>query len=102
MKVEAYRCDRCGRLVDSESAIGVSASEDMFDRKASYPLIWNPDKAVIHVCTDCMRDHAMVPAQNQIDRRKDEHLYKLKVQELSYDVRFQAVRNAWTRGKKKL
>lgn len=100
VKVEAYICDYGNHLVHVDGIVGVNPIEDMFDKISSYPIC-HQDKTRIHICGECYREHVLIPAQNMVDRKKDERLYELKVKELGYDVRSKAVRNYWAREVKK-
>lgn len=96
-RIEAYLCDCCNRPVAYDDLYaGIVPVEDMFDRLASYPAVMTPDKiaaAAIHVCVECCRSKAIVPAGNMIDARKDAQGYRKKLKELMYSVRSQCVVN---------
>lgn len=92
-KIEAYRCDHCRNLKSADEIVGVSAQSDMFNKLKSYPIIYHPERAEIHLCVECYNNKAAIPAQNEVDRRKDEEGYKKKLEEFSYGVRAQCVHN---------
>lgn len=87
MKIEAYKCDYCGKLAPGDEAVGIGPIEDMFAAIESYPVIMNPARAEIHHCLECYDVQVLRPASNQHDRRKDEDGYKLKIRELYYSLR---------------
>ena len=91
MKVKAFLCDYGNHLAHEDACFGLVPIEDVFDIQLSYPIVNDPDKSDIHICTDCYRIHVTIPAGNAIDRRKEERLYELKIKELSYDFRKKAV-----------
>lgn len=99
MKVEAYRCDRCGKIKSYEAIVGIIAIEDMFDRMASFPTSTKPEKCFVHVCTECYNKEVVEKAR-VIDRGKDNRGYELKVKELGYNLRQTCVFNV--RDKRKL
>lgn len=94
MKIEAYRCDFCGNIKEAEATVGVSTQEDIFEKLKSYPIIANPAKATVHHCTDCYNIHVLQIAEATVNRKKDEYLYKLKIDELSLSLRTGAVMRA--------
>lgn len=87
MKAHAFKCDYCGKLVDYEEVEGVSPQEDIFDKLASFPIIYNPDKASIHFCTAHYRECVTAPAASIYDRKINEAGYIMKIKELSFDLR---------------
>src|SRR5579863_5255953 len=91
--VRAARCECCGKVYAIDDCLGVSIVEDLFDKLSSYATVKNPEKAAIHICVSCFRDKVYGTAARLCDRRKNEDGYKLKVKELSYSLRFQAVYN---------
>lgn len=92
-KIIAYMADCCNTLVIDEIAVGVSNDEDMFDIMMSYKTISNPAKADIHYCLNCYKEKVLKVADRQVSRRKDEKAYKLRVKELSFSLKSQAVMN---------
>lgn len=98
MKVQAYRCDHCGRIREDDCIIGVIPSEDLFERLKSFPITSNNDKTNCHYCTTCY-EAVVLSALRLIDRRKDEHLYAGKMAERQYLLRSTVVENV--RKKKK-
>lgn len=92
-KVEAYICDFGAHLMAAKYIVGVSAAEDLFDKQRSYPTVFNPTRVNIHYCLECYKEHVLLPAGRQVDRKKDERLYELKVNELSYGMRLKTVQN---------
>lgn len=102
MKVEAYQCDYCGNLRHAVETVGVTPIEDLFDRMNSFPTTLRPEKTDIHYCITCANTYAMIPAQNRINRKKDENGYKLLLKELLYLVRAQSVTNYNLRKLKKV
>jgi hypothetical protein len=98
MKTEAYICDYKNHLVTAEAAFGITPTEDLFDRQASFPIVNNPARANIHCCTDCYREAVLIPASHLVDRKKEgEAVYQLKIKELGYAFRWRAVRDYHTR-----
>lgn len=93
MKVEAFVCDCCGELKYYAEAVGVSLQPDMFDVMNGYKIINNPNKADVHMCTKCYNEKALYPAQREVNRKKDEQAYILKLKEMSYAVRATCVNN---------
>ena len=87
MKVEAFKCDYCGKIVEHDDCIGVSPVEDIFDTLLSYPTIFNPSKAEIHYCLQHYREQVTAPAESQFNRRINESGYTRKIKELHYDLR---------------
>lgn len=98
MKVEAYRCDRCGNLRPYEAITGINPTEDLFDRMASFPVVSNPAKVNFHVCNECYHSQVLEPARI-IDRKKNEDIYKAKIKELGYLLRSTCVSNVMNRKK---
>lgn len=95
MKVTAYKVDCCGAIKYEEEIVGIHAVEDMFNKELSYPSdMKHPERCDIHFCLDCYREKVLRPAGIQVDRRKDEDLYKLKLKELGFAFRDSVVR-AW-------
>jgi hypothetical protein len=99
MKVEAYRCDRCGAIRQYDGIVGIIAIEDMFDRLSSYPTDTKPERCKVHVCTECYNKEVVEKAR-VIDRGKDNRGYELKVKELAFNLRQTCVFNV--RDKRKL
>lgn len=102
MKVTAYRCDACNNLIVDEEAVGIVPQEDLFNRLLSWPTDMHPERCNIHYCLDCYREKVLVPASAQADRRVDERLYKLKLEELTFAMKDTIVRRVLTRKKKPL
>lgn len=96
-KIEAYICDYGNHIVTLEEAVGVSPTEDMFDKMHSYPTVMDPRKTNIHYCTGCYRDDVSIRAANLVNRRKDERAYELKILELSFSLRKQTVKNFFSK-----
>lgn len=101
MNVEAYICDFCNNLRLAEEVVGISPVEDMFEKMKSFPIVNNPAKAHIHFCTSCFDTYAVQVAYREVDRRKSEHLYKLKLDEMTYLLRSQCVTNYNKKNQKK-
>lgn len=98
MKVNAYRCDKCGEIKPEDEMRGIIDIEDLFvDYSRSFPSC-DPDKGRAHHCLSCS---AIVinQADSLCPRRKDERLYQLKFNELYYNLRHTCVLNV--RNKKK-
>jgi hypothetical protein len=93
MKVEAYRCDYCGHIKEAEEIVGVSRKQDMFDRMKSFPVTNFPEREQVHYCTDCYNQHVIYVAEREVDRKRDEEKYRLKVLEMSYNLAHQCVAN---------
>jgi len=93
VKVKAYICDYKNHLVKESATVGITLVEDMFDREASFPTNYHPEKCDCHYCVECYKTRVLIPAQNQVNRKKDEHLYELKVKELAYAIRSTVVSN---------
>lgn len=92
-KVQAYQCDFKNHLVIEKYIMGIDPVEDLFDRQASFPTVFHPERTNVHYCLDCYREHVLIPASNMVDRKKDERGYELKVKELGYGLRAQTVAN---------
>lgn len=96
-KIEAYRCDLCGNPREYDDIYAaIIPIEDAFDKLASYPAKTTPgaiEKGEIHVCTDCCRTKAIIPATNMYHPGRYEAEYKAKLRELLYGVREQCVVN---------
>lgn len=86
-KVEAYICDHCGNIFQSDEVWGISPVEDLFDMLAGYPSVKNPAKAACHCCIGCFRMYAIQPAENECNRRYNEEGYQNKLRELYFNVR---------------
>lgn len=99
MKVEAYRCDRCGTIRPYDAIVGIIAVADMFDKLESYPVSHKPENCMVHVCTDCYNREVTEKARI-IDRGKDNRGYELKIKELGFMLRQTCVLNV--REKRKL
>lgn len=93
MKVQAYRCDFCGMIKEEKYIVGINPLEDLFEKIKSFPIMSNPEKTNVHICTNCTRENAAVPAANQVNRKKNESEYKAKYEELSFILRSQCVHN---------
>lgn len=63
MKIQAYRCDCCQKLDTHETMTGISPVRDLFDAYNSYKVILNPERASIHLCTECYYQRVTLPAQ---------------------------------------
>ena|ERR1700761_3187290 len=100
-KVNAFICDYNNHLVEEQQAFGVSPVEDLFDKIHSFKTINSPAKADIHYCVECYKACVTGPAGREIDRRNNEDAYKKKLEELSYGLRSQTVRNYWAKARKK-
>lgn len=92
-KVEAYICDYCQQLRIADECVGVAAQEDLFDKLASFPTNPRPEKESIHYCTNCYTHYVISPAEREVNRKKDEHGYMIKINELAYLLRSQTVNN---------
>lgn len=91
-KVDAYRCDECGMIVDCNAASGVKAQPSLFGNDSEVYTIVPPGKADIHICSLCVRTKAISPAAKQVDRKKvGEEVYKAKLHELSVGLMRSAV-----------
>lgn len=92
-KIEAFKCDNCGTIVEYEDCVGIKPVEDMFDKQSSYPSISNPSKCEIHMCVSgCYNKFVLIPASHQVKRNKNnEAEYKAKLKELAYGLRSQTV-----------
>lgn len=84
MKIEAYKCDKCGTIQEAEHIEGVQPIEEMFDTvEKSYPLC-KPEKTRFHFCLDCYRSFVLVPAANAVNRAKDEKGYTSMLKDLAF------------------
>lgn len=92
MKVKAFIADCCGELRIYDEVVGVSPLVDMFNKLKSFPVINDPDKADIHMCTPCFNKHVVDVATREHNRRTDEKGYTLKMEEMSYILRFNCVK----------
>ena len=92
-RVKSYGCDCCGIIQPESAMVGVSDIQDLFDMMSSYPTIMNPDKAKIHYCTTCYGARILIPVRTEVDRKKNEELYRLKMKELTYQLRRLCVQN---------
>lgn len=93
MKVEAFQCDCCNELKVYAEVVGISLQPDLFDIMSGYKVVGNPNKEKCHLCTKCYNEKALFPAQNLVNRKKDEKAYELKLKEMSYMVRLKCVEN---------
>lgn len=76
MKIEAYKCDKCGGIADYNGTYGISQAPDLFTQE--YKLTKHrPDKTTIHVCGECVRQFVTLPAQ-PFHRRPDQYHEKIK------------------------
>lgn len=91
MKIEAYKCDSCGLIHESQNVTGFTADQDLFDRLLSFPDVKNPIKAHFHICVSCMADKVFSPAEKQFSRRNKEKDYAKKVTELTFLIKYQIV-----------
>jgi hypothetical protein len=98
MKVEAYRCDCCGYVKEESEMTGIMPVEDMFDRMKSFPICTNPTKTTVHFCLSCYQRNVIEKVRT-VDRKKDERLYELKLNELQYALRSTCVTNVRNRKK---
>jgi hypothetical protein len=97
MQVEAYRCDFCGVIKEEKYISGITPVEDLFDKLESYPLQMNQRKTNVHFCNDCYRNNVLIATEKQINRKKDESLYKQKIKELALAFKRQCVLNVRTK-----
>jgi hypothetical protein len=101
MKIDAYECDFCNSLKYSAEVVGVSAQQDMFDKMSGFKVNAFPEREKAHLCTHCYNLHAVSVAEREFDRRKDEAGYKNKLNEMSYLLRAQCIRNHHAKIQKK-
>lgn len=98
--VKAYICDHCNELKKESKVVGITMTEDMFDRMKSYPTEFkNPAKSMCHYCLDCYRKFVIIHADRLCNRKKDERGYELKLMELAYSLREKTVKQ-WRLKKK--
>jgi hypothetical protein len=98
MKVEAYRCDKCGKICPESEIIGIYPIEDMFDRMKNYPICNQAHKTNVHHCMECYHNSVIVHA-DRIDRKKDMQAYNLKVSELYLNLKQTCVLNVMNKKK---
>jgi hypothetical protein len=96
-KVEAYRCDVCFTIKTDDETVGITPTEDLFDRMLSFPIENKIERAKVHICVECYKKEVTEAAQRTVNRRKDETAYKAKIKELGYGIRSKAVFN-WRNG----
>lgn len=94
MKVDAYRCNYCGHIKDSDEITGINPTEDMFNKLDSYPITTKLHTTNIHFCIECYKDKVVKAAEIAIDRKRFEEQYKMKIKELGYGFRYQTVYNS--------
>jgi hypothetical protein len=72
MKVEAYKCDYCKNIYDSEQMTGIKNESDLFDRFMSFPTSKEPSKADCHFCLECYRVNVEISIKNKMNWRDGE------------------------------
>jgi|SRR5581483_47390 len=102
MKVEAYICDFCNTLRIAEEIVGVSLQPDLFEPMKGFKTNFKPERENAHYCTQCYSNIVISVAERECNRKKDEHGYTLKLEELSYMLRSQVVTNYNKKVQKKL
>jgi hypothetical protein len=98
-RVEAYRCDNCQSIVEVDECVGISLQPDLFEKMKGFPVVYKCEKADVHLCTTCYNMQVVSVAERETNRRKDERGYRLKLEELAYSLREQAV-SKFTRSKR--
>lgn len=93
-KVEAYRCDYCNEIKESEEIVAINPVEDLFNKMAGFPAVFKyMERYNIHHCMSCYNMHVVSVAERETNRRKDERGYELKLAEMYYNLRSQCVAN---------
>jgi predicted RNA-binding Zn-ribbon protein involved in translation (DUF1610 family) len=98
MKVEAYRCDRCGFIKQDDAIQGIIPSEDIFEKLESFPICPNPAKTSVHVCTECY-DKEVVQKARVINKKTNAKEHELKLKELAYNLKHTCVMNVYNKKK---
>lgn len=93
MKVSAYRCDYCGKIVIEDDIVGIIDMPDIFDTLKSFPTHQDPSRCRVHHCIDCSRAHVLIPASYRAPRKDDERAYQLVFNELYYLFKSKCVSN---------
>lgn len=93
MKVEAYCCDFCHEVKVAAEMVGVSPKQDLFEVLKSFEIDYHPHRQPVHLCTKCYDMNVVQPTERETNRKKNEHAYILKLNEMSYLVRAQCVTN---------
>lgn len=93
MRTEAYVCDYCNELRFGAECVGVLRNQDIFDKLSSFTTVMRPEKADIHYCIHCYNKVVVWVAEREVNRKKDEDRYTLKLKELSYLLKSQCVAN---------
>lgn len=78
-KVNAFRCDYCNTIKETEHFYGIHLSEDLFDQNNSYPIEYNkPEKCHIHFCVECYHNKVTEPAKAQTHHTIALHRAKIR------------------------
>lgn len=91
-KVNAFRCDYCGKIKESSNVVGISQQQDFIDALKSFPTIKNADKANVHGCLDCYK--FCMRNADSINRKRYEQEYIKERDAAGFDFRKQCVYNA--------
>lgn len=74
MKISAYVCDSCNKLLDEEEVLGIEITQpNLFENKFLYRAD-KPKKCDIHFCLECHSVHVVAPC-SKIKRTKDDKEY---------------------------
>lgn len=71
MKVEAYKCDYCNSILESEYIQGVKNEADLFETKNSYPTV-ESKKTDFHFCLECYRMKVDIEIKNRMGWKEGE------------------------------
>ena len=92
MKVTAYICDHCERLVPEDEAVGVSMVIDIFDKQKSFASM-GAAMADAHYCVACYSE-IITAANTIVYRQNNESLWKERRDELAFMLRQSCVKKA--------
>lgn len=98
-RVEAYRCDMCGEIKESEAIVGILPMRDMFDSLKDFPTTLSPERTTVHHCTECTTVHVINKAEELSPRRRNEREYQLRFNELYSIFKGRCVENAMAKKK---
>lgn len=90
-RIQAYICDHCGAITND--CVGVLPIADLYEKLDSYPIVYDPTKADVHICVTCYRVNVTDRAEKEVRRAENERGYLLKIRELSFIVREKSISN---------
>lgn len=96
-KVTAYRCDNCGYMNENADLFaGIDSKQNLFNPLKSF-AVTATESAPVHICLECFRTRAQIPAENAHRRALQPESWQIKYEELSFILR----RSAWDSYSKK-